>query len=571
MKKTLGIIISSILLFLATYILVPVNVNAAEKEVVDNIYDTQIIPDIYNTGCKGELTPWREYFGFDESATTCYITIQLQQQYGTPYDAESYGTGYVIKNVDFSDVVVTLNKSGLTNITFENCYFGVEATNNVVIGTNWTGIHSVTFLNCTFTNSSSASVKATDEKHLYYNNCLFYGINGNAIVTYKTTFINNCYFHSIGTSDGRSSNGIKSASKENATLVINNCRFNGTTYKGVNPNSCMHIEITSTSYQGAVSFNNLYMTGGHYSVYFSADEGTQTTDFLFSNISVGNGCQYGKSSLNTSNEIRNLYDNAINDIDSLHVSSVFTENNELSLVVSNFTGQDRELLTITNNGSYRTKVESCPDYTTGLNYSCLAEFPFDLEIVLPDKNPEYVVCYDITDITNPKQVRFVNNTQNSVFVDIDSALSISNMLKDSGSLLTYRVLPEEVPDNPDEPMIPSEPMGGNIEFQANIVSWFEVTIPNSYNLTDTENLLEFSVRGDITGNQMLSVTSTESVILKNEQDEELKASLTIEKDKFIYEEIKNKYNSNILISVNNLAAGRYVGTMPIYIEIKNKN
>ena len=558
-KKLLSLILCSALVLSSNFSLL--EVNAAEMEVQQNVYDTQVIPDIYNTGCKGELTPWREYFNMDPSAESLYITLELQQTYGTQYNADIYGVGYKFSNVDFSDVTVNLNKAGLTNITFENCYFGSNGTNNVAIGSNWTDTCRVDFKNCTFTNSKSASVKASESKHLFYDRCLFYGIYGSAIVANKNTYITNCYFHSIGV-EGQSSNAVLNGVNTFQSFLMINCRINSVSYDGVYPNSCISLKNVTATATNGITIQNVYMSGGHYSVYLSIDETIESSKVSFANIQVGNASQYSSTNLTASDEIRNLYDNAEKDIDSLHVSSVYTEDNKMNLVVSNYTGDTRDLLMITNNGSYKTTIKACPDYDESLNCNSLKEFPFDLEVTLPE-NPEYVVCYDVTDVSNPKQVRFVNNTENAVMVDIESSLAVASEIDDSGSLL-----PDITePDSPDEPATPSEPMDGNIDFKANIDSWFEVKIPNSYKLTDLTNELEFSVSGDIAGDKLLSVTTEESIVLKNANEDELVATLNMTKKSFAFAELKDITDSAIVIEVEKLPAGRFVGEMPVYVSI----
>lgn len=556
MKRILSILLCSTLCFslLSNFTL---EVKAAEVEVQENIYDTQVIPDMHNTGARGVLTPWREYFGFDESQDSCYLSANIQNTYGTVYE-----------NVDFSDVVVTLNKTGIQSCTFRNCFFGAESSYNVNIGTGWTDENvSVTFENCTFTNGTSASIGNAKGATVSFDKCLFYGVGGDAQKAYTDSTFTNCYFHSIGSTSGAHADGLQ-ASGDVSNLVIRNCRFNGVSYGEYITNACIFLtETTASGVKNNITIEDVYLTGGNYSLYFNHDNTVENPTFTFNNINIGNAAQYGMFNAEESSDVvKASLNDEVKAIDSLHVSSVYTEDEKTSIIVSNYTGESRELLVITEDGSYITSIVACPNYTNGMTYSSLAEFPFDLSVDI-EGSPEYIICYDVTDEANPKQLRFVSNTSNPVMVDIDASLLAANEIQNSGSLLANPNNTTTIPGSGANGSESNDSTDGNIEFTANIDSWFEVKIPNSYNLTNLSNELEFTAEGDIAGSKTLSITTDESIVLKNTNEDELVATLNMAKTSFTFAELKDIANSSIVIEVENLPAGRFVGEMPIYISI----
>lgn len=529
-----------------------INAKAAEVEVTQNIYDTQVIPDTYNTGCKGELTPWREYFGLDESATQLYITPANQNIYGTEYE-----------NVDFSDVVVSINNADISSMIFRNCKLTCNSNYNVVIGSN-TGSIDITFENCAFANTTAASVNATGNVNsVTYDKCVFYNFNTRAALLGNRVNFLNCYFR----------NSVNSAyflqnTGEVSDVTIRNCRFDAVRLGEITPISAIQFKEKNTAtISNNVIIENVYMTGSKKTFDFAHNQAIENPNFVFNNIQIGDTYEISPLSITATDEVKQAINDAYSSSDSLYVSSVYEENDKTSLIVTNYTGEDRKLLIITNNNSYINNVEACPTFEEGANLTALSDYPFDLEVKL-DETCEYMVCYDVTDESNLKQLRFLNNTSNPVTVNIEDSLAVANEVHNSGSLLgPSNNTSNPNPENPED----AGDNSGNIQFEANITSSFEVTIPNSFRLTDVENSLEFTVSGDIAGNKELSVTVGEAVVLKNENNDELTANITIEKDRFTYLDLEKNLASNILINIEKLPAGRFVGELPVYIQIVNAN
>ena len=550
MKRLLSIVLSCTLC--ASVLLnMSIEAKAAEVEVTQNIYDTSAIPDLYNTGCKGELTPWREALGFEESATSCYITSSIQDNYGEPYYkyGELVADVVLFENIDFSDVAVTLNKPGLKSMAFENCKFASDSPYNISVGNNWAGDYAIYFENCTFSNSTSSSVGNGADKTYVYNQCLFKDSTKGAVAN-NSVFMNSYFINING-------NSIESLTGGNTSCAISNCRFDKIVYnENWTTTSCINLSTVETD---NIYVSNVYLNGGQYPFKFNGVKPADTVEmFVFENIFIGDNyigtSKFRREIENNDAETINIIENGIKDMDSLLVSSVINENNETMLVATNYTDDERTLLMITNNGSYKTTINACPDFETGRTYTSKSAFPFDLEITLPE-DADYLVCYDITDETNPKQLRFVNNTEAAVYVNIEESLASAVAVDYDGSSI------------PTGPNPPSNTTGGNISFTANIDSWFEVSIPNSYNLTDLSNNLEFTAEGDIAGNKHLSITTDETLILTNDNNDELPALISMNKTKFNYLELKNIAQSAIVIEIEKMPAGRFAGELPIYISI----
>ena len=500
---------------------------AEELTYEHNEYDYSVIPDDYNTGCKGELTYDYDYFvgSYPEDDKAFYVSYKIQDKYGT-----------TLENIEFTRNII-IGQANQRSMVFKNCKFNTTSTYAVSTynGSNWTEDVTCTFINCTFTNYGSAAVQTAP--NVKFLNCKFYEAQGDGAKGGYNMHYENCYFYNIGFAEGAHADGIQWTQGTDGSQVIN-CRFDMPYYDKYIPNAAIFFMLE----QGADGSNNvlknIYATGGNYTVYYGAKdtENSIIENTTIENINIGCSYQYGAYNANYP-----ISDEEIKNVDKLFVSSVYQEDSDsIKLYTTNYTNQEKKLICITDAGTEEFTIPACPLHEEALtNYTSLSQFPFNVEIEL--NGSEYVVCYS-DEQTVENQIRYVNFSEEEI---------PSN--------------PEQLPESPVQS--PGSSSDGNIDFKANIDSWFEVKIPNSYKLTDLTNELEFSVSGDIAGDKLLSVTTEESIVLKNANEDELVATLNMTKKSFAFAELKDITDSAIVIEVEKLPAGRFVGEMPVYVSI----
>lgn len=536
----------SLIVFIACCITIfsfPVN---AEEVISPNYTHTDddyvAIPDKYNTG----IEPGVELISFEEG-TTVQATVLSDDggaipmiQYRTDvdynninyYQNKNLASESVIEGYDFSEKrLITIN-DGLyeesKTIIFKNCKF-----NKFTAG--YSNLHLV-FENCTFTGTIIGG-NITLNKCYVSTECAD-GLQPIANVEVKNSLFANLL--PMSSQSGAHVDGVQIFGREDfdaENIHFNNVRFSMPEfyYDGLNKtyaNAAIMLSLEKSDANN-ISFENIIIDMGsrHYPIY-NVDSSFNEDNITFKNIRITD--VYNRIFYPASYNENAVVDNV--DFDSkLYVTSIWKdENNKTHIICTNNSKTARTLKVVTDVGEYSFDMDRSPTQTELLNDVAYQSYtyedmPYDVELII-EENVEYVVCYD-TDTSSQNQIRYMNYNETSL------------------------------PERPD----------GNIRFEATISSYFEIAIPDSFAIKDLENELKFTASGDIPGNKKLSVTVDETCIMKNKQDEELEASLAVEKDKFIYSDLLNGVESSILISVNKLPAGRYSGYMPVYVKIIDIN
>lgn len=371
--------------------------------IVAGYRDTVVIPDKYNTGCKGELQSIAEYFGEEYAEQDMFgINPTLQSTFGTTYE-----------NIHF-DMPVSMNKQGLQPIIFKNCKFSGDSTYNVMLGGNFeaSGIEIV-FENCEFTNATSAAIQPGSRIKLI--NCKIHDMASDGGKVFDYGSYENCYFYNIGYAEGAHADGIQVTSVNHDFKIIN-CRFDMPYYDKFVPNAAIFFCIEEDSYSSVIK--DCVMTGGNYTFGYGRKYPDATPVAVLENNTVENiivGCshQYGKLNDNSTS-----FDySEVKDADKLFVSSVYKEDEKIKLLVTNYTNYERTLRVVTNNGEASYTIPACPLYADGLLYTSFSEFPFDIEYIIGE-DIDYIICYD-----GDEQIRFVDFSGNGVN---NSSVDLSN-------------------------------------------------------------------------------------------------------------------------------------------------
>lgn len=389
--------------------------------------DNVIIPDKYNTGCRGELTSMADFFGsYYKEGSTMYITSSLQNALGTVYE-----------NIDFTSVV-NLNKTNLRPMTFRNCRFNITAPYAVNTGSNFlTNDIEVVFENCEFSGQTSACVQPTAKFKMI--NCKIHDMGSDGGKVFDNGSYENCYFYNIGMTDGAHADGIQITGTNNNFSIIN-CRFDVPSYTGYSSNSGIFFVLEGDSYNSVIK--DCVMTGGNYTFYYGRKD-IESSIAIEGNV-VNNiiiGCSYRYGILNDNS---NSFDhNEVKAADKLFVSSVYKENGKIKLLVTNYTNTEKVLKLVTDSGITSVTIPACPLCNDGLAYTTLSDFPFDIEI---EVDGNYVVCYD-TEISEENQIRYVTFVEDNSITVPELFKQICDAIREKNGksgLIKHTDIPQEI-------------------------------------------------------------------------------------------------------------------------------
>ena len=414
-------------------------VNAADDtpvEITTTAEDECPIPDKYTTGASGELTK----VGLGD--TVGGISFKVS---GTG-DANVLNFGYpvapipdtaVIENCDFSDYNFnSVQESMVTDrnikITFRNCKFGAvskEAPDSNVF---------FVFESCTFRRFQGSNAS--------FENCAIGGSYEDGMHPFRHVSLKNCYFSDFNyvCPEGEyHTDGVHIFGKKDVDvtdLTFEHCRFempyNQLGGSNAYVNACF---MLAPEYSDAsdVVVKDCIMNGGGYTIY--ASDGNKHGEFhaitnsRFENVLVGEAHLFGDIYPNM------LSDGAefagMGDVDSLYIGAVGKEDGKTWFSVTNDTDEERILKIVTDVGSYTEKIPACPGGKAMRDVRERVDYPFDQQITIP-VDPTYVVCFDMTDPEDAKQIRFVNYGTEPVYLTKDLE-PVSNE-------------PKEDPDNPGE-------------------------------------------------------------------------------------------------------------------------
>lgn len=377
--------------------------------------DIKVIPDKYNTGAKGQLTP-----------------VALGETIGNfEFVVGNNGTAHV---VDF----VYRNTQLSGTITFENRDFS-NYTFNVFHDAVGDRKIKMVFNNCKFSSVNVGKGESTIQyefndctfKSFYGGNstlerCQFVGSYYDGMVPFRNVKVSNCFFGER-TSDLASdkeihTDGVQIYGAEGNDVVnvsFDNCRFEMPPIKNENArayvNACIMLQMEYSNGNG-MSFTDCILNGGGYSIYARSKFDSLTVEnILFKNIRVGAAKKYGTFYSRMASDV--VVDN-VTETDSLYVGSVWKEGGKTHVSVSNDTNQERKLTIYTDKGNFEHVIPACPAGNQISETMKYAEFPFDKDITI-DQDCEYVVCFDTTYETMTKQIRFVNWSNQDVYLDKD--------------------------------------------------------------------------------------------------------------------------------------------------------
>lgn len=384
--------------------------------------DVRVIPDIYNTGVKGDLIPVElasTINGIRFKSTTAASTVRNVLDFA--YSNKAISGTVCFENYDFSD-----NPLGTSNeqkvdraikVVFNNCKFSA-----VSVGRD-KGKMSYEFNNCT--------IESFYGSNAVFNNCQFGRSYKDGMVPYQNVVVKDCFFLDMSGQTATTKSMHVDATQIYGTsgidvqdVYFDNCRFEIPPIREVGSsakiNACIMLQLEFSNAKN-VAFTDCIVNGGGYSIYaWAANTGYTLENVEFNGIRFGCAKQYGILHPQVSSSIA-LEDMAVTE--TLYVGSVWKEDANTHFSVSNDTAQERKFTVITSEATYEYEIPACPSGTTLAKGSYSYEdLPFDVNIVVPE-DCLYAVCYDSTLDGYVKQIRFVNWSGKDVFLD-------SGLLKD---------------------------------------------------------------------------------------------------------------------------------------------
>lgn len=367
-----------------------------------------VVPDLYNTGCKGTLTKF----------------VAEQDTSGLAWINSSGGV-----YLDFNNGKALKNTGATKTFTFENLDF-----------TNYT---SVAIQNASMYSISSAYYK--DDVKIVFKNCLFVGIDAN----YSFSASVNIMFEF---------ENCKMLYCKGSNQILRNCLIGNTTYYQANHNTylnrdaitplnrnwyydCYIMDLeASLEAQGSGHIDGLQITGDvvdlhmdncrfecidmpyeysqggwSYSIFWQHD----ATNSSMENCIIHGGGLYQTAikkvaSQTVQNNVisedydtpcypsENYYqmtDNWAKYIDSLLVGSVWVDNEYINICVSNTLDEARTLTVVTDiEDEYTFTIPMCPTHdelmggTSGV--TAWSDLPFDLVKQIPATGVSKITCYD---------------------------------------------------------------------------------------------------------------------------------------------------------------------------------
>lgn len=374
--------------------------------------DLAVIPDRYNTGASGSLLK----VGLGENVN------------GIEFVAGSGGTRNTIDfryrntdvsgvitfaNYDFSDYPISIEKTTEIarniKLVFNNCRFSGIGTNKEDSNVTFE------FNDCTIENFSGSNA--------VFNNCKFGASYSDAINPFRNVKVNNCFISDLGSekatdkeihTDGTQMYGADGIDVKN--VVFKNCRFEippvspeGST-AGIN--ACIMIQLEFSNAKG-VNFENCIVNGGGYSIYaWDKNKGYSLENVNLKGIRVGCAKSQGTIYPRISSGV--VLEN-VTETDSLYIASVWKEDGEAHLSVSNDTNQERTLLVYTDKGEYTYVIPACKKGSQMTSADVYGDMPFDVDVIVP-ADCRYVVCFDNTYTGCASQIRFVNWGTENVYL-----------------------------------------------------------------------------------------------------------------------------------------------------------
>ena len=377
-----------------------------EGVIIPDHQDLNVIPDKYNTGCRGELT---------KVTGSMYVSgLELKESNGTVvfdffYRNKDASGKYIIENYDFSDYELIFNSEAKVTgrkieICFKNCRFNTVSTMRPA-----SDVFSYSYYNCTFSKFSGSNS--------CFTRCKFGGSYKDGVLPFSNVTVCDSYFSDFASNDpagnGKHSDGTQMYGYSDSmvqNVLFSNCRFEipavKTTQSSAAVNACI---MLSLEYNDAynIRIEDCILNGGGYSIYAGKKyPELNMSEVYFNNIKIGDAKLFGNIYPSVDENVK-MSD--VENQDSLYVSSVWNDGLKTHVIVSNDTSRERVLRVVTGTSSKDFTIGPCLGGKI-LRYDVVdvpfEDFPFDIDISV-NSIADHVICFDVTD-GYEKQIRYVS-------------------------------------------------------------------------------------------------------------------------------------------------------------------
>lgn len=398
---------------ISDYASVVVNVSGGSGESV--VRDSIVIPDIYNTGVKGTLTPQTEWKLTETTGLVWYSDGKMSVDFnnGKLFRNLSSNTEIIIENVDFSEGGTAFELRNVNRYDSSSAYYRTGMK-----------IHFKNCRFCRFVTSYPFNVD-TDTVEIIFDNCSFFG-SGAGNATYNNCQFGNATWWRANYSQWTTQLAGSDVCNPKDRATFNNCYFFDCEDNfGETPSGSSHIDGMQTyaSLSGLAVYNCRFecvdmpfhsQGGWSYSIYWENENINSSIDYTICNgggnyglcITKADNQTFSNNQVSHFNDSGTYYwgsthyqeeDNIFTYTENLYVSSIFTDDEHINIVYSNDT-QTAKTLTVKVNGTatHTFNVGACPKRNSA-SWETLTQWsdlPIDKVAVINKTGVTRIECYD---------------------------------------------------------------------------------------------------------------------------------------------------------------------------------
>ena len=399
-------------------------------------HDLREIPDIYNTGCDPDVpltcvedgfvyrfSDGRKLIFSRDSTGRLLISLYKAENQWLKQGGEYHFSGLDFSGGDFAGANGPLDEGATLKLCFDDCRFFT-----IGVGREGTSLVSYAFEDSTLVMFSGSNAS--------FLRCFFGGHNyRDAMNPFQNVYVQDCFvgqktavkYDSEMHTDGVQIFGYGTGGPaivaqnlhfENFRVELPAVEFTGS---AACANSLLMISLDYNDAEN-ISFERCFVNGGVITVTLYDNPKHKTPGFEMRDI-VLRDIYYGSAYLlkpyatafdNTDPAEELTVENMV-PTGALYVASARGLDDGVHLSVTNDTPIARKLLVMTDQNTYIYTIPACPlaaEFVVNMAYE---QFPFDLDVTVPEADPDYVVCYDVT-YGEFEQIRFVNYTEGGVAI-----------------------------------------------------------------------------------------------------------------------------------------------------------
>lgn len=376
-------------------------------------YDPYEMADIYNTGCSDSslLEVVNSNFSLTSNKGNKTIPFKIESTYNTirlwgiDFSDLTEPIEFLFENKDFTSLsnplikFLDMNRNPSQDVTFhfKNCK---------MLSINYSKQDAESFFShfkFIFDNCEATKISIDGAGEAILNHCKILSTNSDACNLQTNATLDTCYIQANSDSSGTSEHVDAFQfwghnSKKLVSLAFKNCRLvNPKLYDNVSTNSAMMIHLERSSLKELI-FHNVSLAGGGYTCYVAPENTLYVEKTICINMRLGCYYMYGglypSQNWHTTDALRWDYTAQ----DKLIIGSVFEDNGNIKVCVTNDTNQAHTIKTVLSTGVTNTfSIPKCITYSEKTASTTLADFPWNiLEDAGSAANATWIEVYDTT-------------------------------------------------------------------------------------------------------------------------------------------------------------------------------